>query len=91
MYRRHYRSCRNEEDIPGYIDDSKAKYQFSKWQWVEVETYPNTQDIRKESRKIYFDRINLHNVINTKNKWKERMSWAGGIPQIDRLKKENRE
>ena len=66
----------------------EGKYQFSKWQWVEVETYPNTQDIRKESRKIYFDRINLHNVINTKNKWKERMSWAGGIPQIDRFKKE---
>lgn len=64
----------------------EGKYQFSKWQWVEVETYPNTQDIRKESRKIYFDRINTHNVIDTKNKWKERMSWIGGIPQIDCFK-----
>lgn len=25
---------------------------FKKWQWVEVDTYPNTQDIRQESRKI---------------------------------------
>ena len=67
----------------------EGKYQFSKWQWVEVETYPNIEDIRRESRKIYFDKINLYNVIKTKNKWKERMSWIGTMPQIDCFKTES--
>ncbi len=34
-----------------HMNDSKANTNFSKWQWVEVEAYPNTQDIRKKAEK----------------------------------------
>jgi hypothetical protein len=61
------------------LEDHK---QFKKWQWVEAEVEENTQDHRKESRKIHFDNITLGRVIDVKNNWAERMRWIKQIPQI---------
>jgi len=55
---------------------------FKKWQWVEAETYINTEDKRKESRKIFYDKINPLNTIATDKKWKERKGWLTAVPKI---------
>lgn len=58
---------------------------FKKWQWVEAVTYKNTEDKRKESRKVLFDKINPLNTIATDKKWKERKSWLTAIPKITKF------
>lgn len=67
--------------------------QFKKWEWIEVETYPNSQDSREESRKINYSSIHRLASINTSSKnkpplWESRMRWIKAIPEVTHFKPE---
>lgn len=59
-----------------------GEYRFKKWQWINVTTEYNTQDNRKESRKIAYESIQLGSEISSANEWKQRIPWVAKIPQI---------
>lgn len=66
--------------IPFRLLDDGQK--FKKWQWVEVATQLNTMDKRKESRKIAYDTLKLHTVVETKDNWNDRKYWISNMPEV---------
>jgi len=54
----------------------EGKYQFSKYQWLNVKLSKAASDSRPESYNIYEDSIKIGDTIETKKYWDERKEWV---------------
>jgi hypothetical protein len=58
-----------------------GEFRFEKWQWINVTTEYNTQDNRRESRKIAYESIVLGKKISSAHGWERRIQWIERIPK----------